>query len=54
MGPNLQETVVWLHLLRKSLRENFIFCDFRNFTVFLNREGKAGVSFTAKIGVKGA
>ena len=26
MWPNLQETAVWSYLLKKSLRENFIFC----------------------------
>ena len=27
MWPNLQEIAVWLDLLKKSLMENFIFCD---------------------------
>ena len=26
MLPNSQETADWLHLLKKSLMENFIFC----------------------------
>ena len=26
MWPNPQETAIWLHLLKKSLVENFFFC----------------------------
>ena len=31
MRPNPQETVIWLHLLKKSLMENFIFCAVHSF-----------------------